>query len=66
MHMTDTAAADYATVEFVVNTLHRLFPSFDYRFVCYSLLLSHNDDQELHWHFLFLFFSFFFLIAIKS
>ncbi|PWA41388.1 ABC2-like protein [Artemisia annua] len=33
MHMTDTAAADYATVEFVVNTLHRLFPSFDYRWL---------------------------------
>ncbi|KAK2980998.1 hypothetical protein RJ640_023324 [Escallonia rubra] len=29
-HMTDTAAADYATVEIIVNTLHRLFPSFDY------------------------------------
>nr|GEZ74011.1 putative ABC1 protein At2g40090 [Tanacetum cinerariifolium] len=33
MHMTDTAAADYATVEFVVNTLHWLFPSFDYRWL---------------------------------
>ncbi|KAK4489268.1 hypothetical protein RD792_005065 [Penstemon davidsonii] len=32
-HMTDTAAADYATVEFIVNTLHRLFPSFDYRWL---------------------------------
>ncbi|KAF9620209.1 hypothetical protein IFM89_010944 [Coptis chinensis] len=31
-HMTDTAATDYATVEFIVNTLHRLFPSFDYRY----------------------------------
>nr|XP_018626797.1 putative ABC1 protein At2g40090 [Nicotiana tomentosiformis] len=30
-HMTDTAAADYATVELIVNTLHRYFPSFDYR-----------------------------------
>ncbi|XP_028803763.1 putative ABC1 protein At2g40090 isoform X2 [Neltuma alba] len=32
-HMTDTAAADRATVEFVVNTLHRVFPSFDYRWL---------------------------------
>lgn len=31
-HMTDTAAADHATVELVVNTLHRFFPSFDYRY----------------------------------
>ncbi|XP_052199114.1 putative ABC1 protein At2g40090 isoform X1 [Diospyros lotus] len=30
-HMTDTAAADYATVELIVNTLHRFFPTFDYR-----------------------------------
>ncbi|KAH9702474.1 putative ABC1 protein [Citrus sinensis] len=29
-HMTDTAAADHATVELLVNTLHWLFPSFDY------------------------------------
>ncbi|KAJ9540696.1 hypothetical protein OSB04_027202 [Centaurea solstitialis] len=33
MHMTDTAAADYATVELIVNTLHWLFPSFDYRWL---------------------------------
>ncbi|GMI72598.1 ABC2 homolog 9 [Hibiscus trionum] len=32
-HMTDTAAADQATVEFLVNTLHWLFPSFDYRWL---------------------------------
>ncbi|KAL9254112.1 putative ABC1 protein [Drosera capensis] len=32
-HLTDTAAADYATVEFIVNTLHWLFPSFDYRWL---------------------------------
>ncbi|XP_039159597.1 putative ABC1 protein At2g40090 [Eucalyptus grandis] len=25
-HMTDTAAADHATVDFIVNTLHRIFP----------------------------------------
>lgn len=31
-HMTDTAAADTATVELIVNTLHQLFPAFDYRF----------------------------------
>ncbi|CAI9287473.1 unnamed protein product [Lactuca saligna] len=33
MHMTDTAAADYATVELIVNTLHRIFPSFNYRWL---------------------------------
>ncbi|GAB4831940.1 hypothetical protein Ancab_005955 [Ancistrocladus abbreviatus] len=32
-HMTDTAAADYATVEFIVNTLYRFFPKFDYRWL---------------------------------
>ncbi|XP_047328955.1 putative ABC1 protein At2g40090 [Impatiens glandulifera] len=32
-HMTDTAVADYATVELLVNFLHRLFPSFDYRWL---------------------------------
>lgn len=32
-HMTDTAAADHAIVEFIVNTLHRIFPSFDYRWL---------------------------------
>ncbi|KAG8390107.1 hypothetical protein BUALT_Bualt01G0049200 [Buddleja alternifolia] len=32
-HMTDTAAADYATVELIVNALYRLFPSFDYRWL---------------------------------
>lgn len=32
-HMTDTAAADHATVELIVNTLHRFFPSFDYRWL---------------------------------
>ncbi|XP_076929349.1 putative ABC1 protein At2g40090 [Bidens hawaiensis] len=32
-HMTDTAAADFATVEMIVNTLHRFFPSFDYRWL---------------------------------
>jgi len=29
--MTDTATADRATVEVLVNTLHGVFPSFDYR-----------------------------------
>ncbi|KAK1409354.1 hypothetical protein QVD17_35880 [Tagetes erecta] len=33
LHMTDTAAADYATVELIVNTLHWIFPSFDYRWL---------------------------------
>ncbi|KAF7830952.1 putative ABC1 protein [Senna tora] len=32
-HMTDTAAADQATVELIVNTLHRIFPNFDYRWL---------------------------------
>ncbi|KDP44776.1 hypothetical protein JCGZ_01276 [Jatropha curcas] len=32
-HMTDTAAVDHATVELIVNTLHRFFPSFDYRWL---------------------------------
>ncbi|XP_057980529.1 putative ABC1 protein At2g40090 isoform X2 [Malania oleifera] len=32
-HMTDTAAADHATVELIVSTLHRLFPTFDYRWL---------------------------------
>ncbi|KAL5991454.1 hypothetical protein ACLOJK_012363 [Asimina triloba] len=32
-HMTDTAIADTATVEFIVNVLHRFFPSFDYRWL---------------------------------
>ena len=30
--MTDTAAADHATVDMIVNTVHRFFPSFDYRY----------------------------------
>uniref|UniRef100_A0A7N0TH43 ABC1 atypical kinase-like domain-containing protein n=2 Tax=Kalanchoe fedtschenkoi TaxID=63787 RepID=A0A7N0TH43_KALFE len=33
IHMTDTAAADHATVDLIVTTLHRLFPSFDYRWL---------------------------------
>ncbi|KAL7600181.1 hypothetical protein Lser_V15G25906 [Lactuca serriola] len=33
MHMTDTAAADYATVELIVNTLQWIFPSFNYRWL---------------------------------
>ncbi|CAH9126429.1 unnamed protein product [Cuscuta epithymum] len=32
-HITDTAAADYATVSLIVNTLHRFFPDFDYRWL---------------------------------
>ncbi|MCD7452489.1 hypothetical protein HAX54_017028 [Datura stramonium] len=39
-HMTDTAAADYATVELIVNTLHRFFPSFDYRLEIFSFSLE--------------------------
>lgn len=35
--MTDTAAADQATVELIVNTLHKFFPSFDYRY-CYDAI----------------------------
>lgn len=34
-HITDTAAADLATVDFIMNTLHRFFPSFDYRFISF-------------------------------
>ncbi|KAJ0041166.1 hypothetical protein Pint_27413 [Pistacia integerrima] len=30
-HMTDTAVANHATVELIVNTLYKFFPSFDYR-----------------------------------
>lgn len=30
--MTDTAAADYATVDLVVKTVHQFFPTFDYRY----------------------------------
>ncbi|XP_075514137.1 LOW QUALITY PROTEIN: putative ABC1 protein At2g40090 [Primulina tabacum] len=36
-HMLDTAAADYATVELIVNTLHWLFPSFDYRWLTHEM-----------------------------
>lgn len=32
-HLTDTAAVDTATVELVVNTLHWIFPAFDYRWL---------------------------------
>ena len=32
-HLTDTAVADTATVRFIVNTLYRLVPSQDYRYV---------------------------------
>ncbi|XP_043725430.1 putative ABC1 protein At2g40090 [Telopea speciosissima] len=32
-HMTDTVAADQATVDLIVKTLHRVFPSFDYRWL---------------------------------
>ncbi|OWM87429.1 putative ABC1 protein At2g40090 isoform X2 [Punica granatum] len=32
-HMTDTAAADHATVSLIVNTLHKIFPNFDYRWL---------------------------------
>ncbi|KAB1217741.1 hypothetical protein CJ030_MR3G014849 [Morella rubra] len=31
-HMTDTAAADYATVDLVVKTVHQFFPTLDYRY----------------------------------
>ncbi|XP_072997673.1 putative ABC1 protein At2g40090 isoform X2 [Typha latifolia] len=32
-HLTDTAVADIATVEFIVNFLHWCFPAFDYRWL---------------------------------
>lgn len=37
-HMTDTTSADLATVEMIVNTLHRFFPSFDYRFISFVFI----------------------------
>uniref|UniRef100_A0A2N9GL70 ABC1 atypical kinase-like domain-containing protein n=1 Tax=Fagus sylvatica TaxID=28930 RepID=A0A2N9GL70_FAGSY len=53
-HLTDTAAADHATVDFIVNAIHRFFPAFDYRHLAYlSLLCSKhvaivsNYDKEL-------------------
>lgn len=36
--MTDTAAADHASVALIVNTLYRLFPSVDYRSVLEHLM----------------------------
>lgn len=33
MHLTDTAAADTATVDVIVNLLHWMFPTFDYRWL---------------------------------
>lgn len=36
-HLTDTAAADHATVELIVNTLHKFFPSFDYRYFNHAI-----------------------------
>lgn len=45
-HMTDTAAADHATVELIVNTLHWFFPSFDYRW-CYGWLMPTNYSSSL-------------------
>ncbi|KAJ7542373.1 hypothetical protein O6H91_10G103500 [Diphasiastrum complanatum] len=33
IHLTDTAAADTATVALIVNVVHWLFPSFDYRWL---------------------------------
>ncbi|KAK4798060.1 hypothetical protein SAY86_030386 [Trapa natans] len=32
-HMTDTAMTDHSTVNLIVNTLHRIFPTFDYRWL---------------------------------
>ncbi|KAJ4756954.1 Protein kinase superfamily protein [Rhynchospora pubera] len=32
-HLTDTAAVDIATVDFIVSFLHHCFPSFDYRWL---------------------------------
>ncbi|WCJ19860.1 AarF domain-containing protein kinase 1 [Euphorbia peplus] len=44
-HMTDTAAADHATVELIVNTLHWFFPSFDYRWLVAEM--QESIPQEL-------------------
>ncbi|KAI3701891.1 hypothetical protein L6452_27342 [Arctium lappa] len=49
MHMTDTIATDYATVELIVNTLHQLFPSFDYSKE-HEHLLREADDSDLLTH----------------
>lgn len=40
MHLTDSAVADTATVELLVNTVHLLFPSFDYRYSISLLTLQ--------------------------
>ncbi|XP_020539804.1 putative ABC1 protein At2g40090 [Jatropha curcas] len=45
-HMTDTAAVDHATVELIVNTLHRFFPSFDYRWLVAEM--SESLPKELN------------------
>ncbi|KAE7996615.1 hypothetical protein FH972_001324 [Carpinus fangiana] len=45
-HMTDTAAADHATVDFVVTTLHWFFPSFDYRWLLDEM--SESLPKELN------------------
>ncbi|KAK7843629.1 putative abc1 protein [Quercus suber] len=42
-HMTDTAAADHATVDMIVNTIHRFFPSFDYRWLVDEMRESELD-----------------------
>lgn len=47
-HMTDTAAADYATVELIVNTLHRFFPSFDYRWLIAEVRESIPKTTFMH------------------
>ncbi|RVW81372.1 hypothetical protein CK203_038091 [Vitis vinifera] len=45
--MTDTAAADHATVQLIVNTLHWIFPSFDYRsFLEFQLQWLIEEMQE--------------------
>ncbi|KAJ8764173.1 hypothetical protein K2173_005093 [Erythroxylum novogranatense] len=44
-HMTDTAAADQAVVGFIVNTLHRIFPAFDYRWLVDEM--SESIPKEL-------------------
>ncbi|KAK8705644.1 hypothetical protein V6N13_049241 [Hibiscus sabdariffa] len=45
-HMTDTAAADQATVKFLVNTIHWLFPSFDYRWLVAEIRESSPKELD--------------------
>lgn len=45
MHLTDTAVADIATVDLIVNFLHWCFPAFDYRWLVDEI--RENAPKEL-------------------